>query len=406
MLSPKDNIHSTSSSWILLLALLTAIAPLSTDMYLPALPVMAQHYDVSTLVVANSLPAYFLGLALGQLIYGPLSDRIGRKKPLLFGLSLHIIASILCVYVEDIQSLLWLRILQALGSCVGLVLARAAIRDILSTDQAAKAFASMMIVMGIAPVIAPTLGAWLLLILPWQAIFWALACLGLVALLWVIFKFEETLPIDRRLKLSFLQVGQLYLNIFKDRSFVSPMLAGCFSFGVLFCYINVAAAVLMDIFHLNQQQFAYVFGTNAIGTIILSAMNHRLEGKFNVVQRLHLGGYVQLMGIFLMAVANLWQEMRFVGTVLGLFLAVAGIGLTAPNSMALAMSKQGRQAGSASALMGSIQFGFGLLSGILLNILLFDMVWNLIIAMFIFVFCSNLFIYYTKKSISVSVLSN
>lgn len=156
-------VQKYSLSWILLLALLTAIAPLSTDMYLPALPNMAKEYSVSTLLVSSSLPAYFFGLAIGQLIYGPMSDRIGRKVPLIFGLSLHVAASLLCIYADDLPSLLAARVLQALGSCVGLVLARAAIRDVLDTHNAAKAFASMMIVMGVAPVIAPTLGAWLLL---------------------------------------------------------------------------------------------------------------------------------------------------------------------------------------------------------------------------------------------------
>lgn len=390
-------VQKYSLSWILLLALLTAIAPLSTDMYLPALPNMAKEYAVSTLLVSSSLPAYFFGLAIGQLIYGPISDSIGRKIPLIFGLCLHIVASILCIYADDLLSLLAARVLQALGSCVGLVLARAAIRDVLDTHHAAKAFASMMIVMGVAPVIAPTLGAWLLLIFHWHAIFSALTLLGIVSLVWVIFGFKETLPVERRLKISFKHVFQLYLKIFKDPSYRFPMLAGCFSFGVLFCYINVASTVLMDSYHLNEQQFAYAFGFNAVGTMFLSAMNHKLEHKYSVLQRLRLGGLVQIAGVFLLLIASVLPQAGLVVVLAGLFMAVSGIGLTAPNSTALAMSKQGRQAGSASALMGGLQFFFGLLSGLMLSFLPWSSLLNLSIAMLIFVLCANTAIWASER---------
>ncbi|WOE42598.1 multidrug effflux MFS transporter [Acinetobacter chinensis] len=388
-------------NWILLLALLTSIAPLSTDMYLPALPDMAKEFSVTTLLVSSSLPAYFLGLAIGQLIYGPISDRIGRKIPLIFGLSLHITASLLCIYADDLQTLLIVRVLQALGSCVGLVLARAAIRDVLDTSSAAKAFASMMIVMGVAPVIAPTLGAWVLLFFHWHAIFIVLALLGVVSLLGVIFAFTETLPVERRLKLSFRHVFQLYFKIFRDLSYCFPMLAGCFSFGVLFCYINAATTVLMDSYHLSEQQFAYAFGLNAVGTMFLSAMNHKLEHKFSVLQRLSIGGFVQITGVCLLLIAALLPQMGLPLVLIGLFLAVAGIGLTAPNSTALAMSKQGRQAGSASALMGGFQFLFGLLSGILLNFLPWTALFNLSMAMLLFVLCANVSIFAAKRFFSI-----
>ncbi|OTG90898.1 multidrug effflux MFS transporter [Acinetobacter sp. ANC 3813] len=391
-------------SWILLLAVLTAIAPLSTDMYLPALPDMAQDFNVSTILAANSLPAYFLGLAIGQLIYGPISDRIGRKIPLIFGLSLHIIASILCIYADSLSTLLIVRVLQALGSCVGLVLARAAIRDVLDTASAAKAFASMMIVMGIAPVIAPTLGAWLLIFFPWQSIFVALTALGIVSLIWVLLQFKETLPAERRLKLSFMQAGQLYVHIAQDRSYIYPMLAGCFSFGILFCYINAASAVLMDQYHFSQQQFAYVFGLNAVGTVLLSSMNHKLEKKHSVAQRLKMGGAVQAFGVVILLLAFIFSAFELPLMLVGLFLAVAGIGLTAPNSTALAMSQQGRQAGSASALMGSLQFGFGLLSGVLLNVLLWTAQINMTLSMLFFVVCANAAIFMTQRYLKSQLL--
>ncbi len=208
------------SSWILLLALLTSLGPLSIDMYLPALPQMADDFGVSTQMVANSLPAYFLGLAIGQLIYGPLSDRIGRKTPLYFGLGLYFLASLLCVYAQDEWSLIAARVLQALGGCVGVVIARAAIRDRLDMQASAQAFSSMMIVTAIAPIIAPGLGAIVLSFFDWQAIFVYLTMMSLVCWLCVHFFFQETLPPERRLKLNFYQVLTLYLAILKGPQFL------------------------------------------------------------------------------------------------------------------------------------------------------------------------------------------
>ena len=374
-------------SWILLLALLTALAPLSTDMYLPALPVMAQMYGTNTEMMSNSLPAYFIGLALGQLLYGPISDRFGRKKPLLFGLGLHILASLLCVYAPSAMALLWIRVLQALGGCVGLVIARAAIRDCLPTAFAAQAFASMMIVMGVAPIVAPMLGSWILAWFDWQAIFWVLVLLGCVCWVWVWMGMEETLPADKRLPLTFGQALSTYKTVLSDAAFLWPMLAVCFSFSVLFSYIIAAPAVLMGHFSLTQQQFAYVFGFNAIGTMLLSACNHRLQQHFSVLKRLQLGVWVQLLGTALLLVASL-SGGGLLWVMAGLFVSVAGIGLTAPNATALAMSQQGKNAGSASALIGSIQFGFGFLCGMVMAVLPWGSLVNMACLMLAAVLCS------------------
>ena len=197
-MSEQQSTQQYSTTWIMLLALLTSLGPLSIDMYLPALPQMANDFGISTQMMANTLPAYFLGLALGQLIYGPLSDRIGRKPPLYFGLVLYILASMLCVFATDEWSLIAARILQAVGGCVGVVIARAAIRDRLDMQASAQAFASMMIVMGIAPIIAPSLGAIVLKFFAWQAVFVFLTLMGIICLLCVHFFFKESLTPERR----------------------------------------------------------------------------------------------------------------------------------------------------------------------------------------------------------------
>ena len=366
-----------SFAWIMLLALLTALGPLSIDMYLPALPQMANDFGVSTQMMANTLPAYFFGLAIGQLIYGPISDRIGRKKPLYVGLSLYAVASLLCVFASSEWNLIVLRVVQALGGCVGVVIARAAIRDRLDIQGSAQAFSSMMIVMGIAPIAAPTIGAWILYFFNWRAVFVCLALIGCISLFCVHFFFKETLIPARRLKLSFQQILTLYASILKDQSFRFPMLAGCLTGGALFSYISSASPVMMDLYGLNQQQFAYAFGLNAMGIIILSSINKRMVTRVSTIHRLKLGGMIQFSGAVIVFVAGLFGHPAIEIVMLGLFLTVSGLGFTGPNAMALAMSGQGARAGTASAIMGSGQFAVGLMVGVLLNFL----VWNSLLNM-------------------------
>lgn len=383
-LSPQNSRAQYSLPWLMLLALLTALGPLSIDMYLPALPSMAQEFGISTQRMANTLPAYFLGLAVGQLIYGPISDRIGRKKPLYFGLVLYAAASLLCAFATSEWSLILSRVLQALGGCVGVVIARAAIRDRLDVQASAQAFASMMIVMGVAPVMAPTLGAWVLLYFEWQAIFVVLALIGVVCLLCVTFFFKETLEPERRLELTLPQVVQLYQRIFQDPSFRGPMIAGCFTGAVLFCYISSAASVLIDQYHLSEQMFAYAFGFNAVGITLFSAINKRLARKMSIMQRLLAGGLIQLTGVLILLLAGLYGEAALVVVMAGLFLTVSGIGFTGPNAMALAMAEQGERAGTASAIMGSMQFACGLLGGLMLNFLFWGALLNMAVVMLFF----------------------
>ncbi|RZG80131.1 Bcr/CflA family efflux MFS transporter [Acinetobacter sp. WCHAc060033] len=383
-MSEKNAGQQYSTGWIMLLALFTSLGPLSIDMYLPALPEMAQDFNVTTQQIANTLPAYFFGLAVGQLIYGPISDRIGRKKPLYFGMALYAIASLLCVIAPDHWSLIAARVLQALGGCVGVVMARAAIRDCLDVQSSAQAFASMMIVMGIAPILAPTLGAAILHFFSWHAVFIALCIIGVMCFLCVHFLFKETLEPERRLDLSFNQVFILYASIFKDKSFRLPMMAGCFTGAALFCYISSASAVLMDGYHLTQQQFAIAFGFNAFGIILLSTLNKHLAHKLSVIRRLTIGGVIQLTGSVIIVIAGLMAHAPLALVMFGLFLTVSGIGFTGPNAMAFAMSEQGARAGTASAIMGSMQFACGLLGGVVLNFLVWNHVLNMGILMLLF----------------------
>ena len=402
-MSEKNIGKPYSIFWIMLLALFTSLGPLSIDMYLPALPQMAEDFQVSTLQIANTLPAYFMGLAIGQLIYGPISDRIGRKKPLYFGMALYAVASLLCILAPDHWSLIAARILQALGGCVGVVMARAAIRDCLDVQSSAQAFAQMMIVMGVAPVMAPVIGAVMLQYFEWQGIFILLSIIGLICLLCVHFFFDETLKVENRLKLNFKQVLILYSSILQDKSFRLPMLAGCLSGASLFCYISSASAVFMDGYGLTQKQFAFAFALNAMGIILISACNKQLARRFSVFQRLKIGGWIQVSGAIILLIAGFLSLAPMALVMLGMFLAVSGIGFTGPNAMAIAMAQQGARAGTASAIMGSAQFACGLIGGIILNFLFWDVILNMAVLMVLFTLSGLIAVFAVEKQLKVVV---
>jgi DHA1 family bicyclomycin/chloramphenicol resistance-like MFS transporter len=355
-----------SLQWIALLGLLTALGPLSIDMYLPALPSMAKDFQTTTASISSSVPAYFLGLAIGQLIYGALSDRIGRKKPLYIGLVIYIAASFLCAIAQTEWSLIISRVLQALGGCVGVVIARAAIRDCFDVNTSAQALAHMAMILGIAPIIAPMIGAVLISFFSWHSIFILLCIVGSLALLCVHLFFQETLPVERRLHLSMKQLMIMYGNVLQDSSFRTPMLAMSLFSGMMFCYITSASALFIEHYHFSQRQFALAFGVNAFGIMLFSFLNSKIVRKIGPLPLLQFGGTLQFSGAILVTGAALYAPDNIQWVLIGLFIVVASIGLTGPNATALALSKQKQRAGVASALLGSIQFAIGLLAGVIL----------------------------------------
>ncbi len=364
-------------SWIVLLGALIALGPLSIDMYLPALPSMAKEFGVSTIDMATTLPAYFCGLAIGQLIYGPISDRFGRKPPLYFGLILFFIASLACMFATQLEYLLLARVTQALGGCVGMVIVRATIRDRLSPTQSAKAFSSMVLIMGIAPILAPLFGGWLQVYFGWQSVFAFLAFFSAVCLVMIHFGFEETLIEDKRRPLALKSVFLTYGSLLKDSSFLIPTLAGAFSYASLFAYIGSASAILMDHFGVLAQHFGWYFGINASGVIAVAHINGRIVGRFPILQLLKVGTSLQVIsGVWILVLALTGQD-TLTGVMIGLFGVVAGIGLVGANSNALALAQQGSRAGSASALQGTLQFTLSLISGLMVNLLMFNVLTNL-----------------------------
>lgn len=356
--------------WVMMLGLMVAIGPLSIDMYLPALPAMADSFGVSTGFIANSVPAYFVGLVFGQLFYGPFSDRVGRVKPLYLGMSLFVLATLVCILTSNEYLLFAARTFQALGACVTAVVTRAAIRDRLTAKQTAKAFSLMVLVMGLAPILAPSLGAAFLHFFDWHAIFWFLLAFGLLNLLLTKLFFKETLMPEYRNQRPASEVLSQYWDLLKDSRFNLPAIGGGLLMGAMFVYISAASELLMDGYGLSDKQFSIIFGMNAAGFIGLTQVNQWLSNRHRVVSILRFGAMIQAISSFaLLCIGLSFGAGAWLPLVLAcIFCCIAALGMTQPNAAAIALAFQKQRAGMASALQGSLMFSVGIFGGLLLNL--------------------------------------
>lgn len=372
--TPKNTDSQFPVLWIMMLGVMVAIGPLSIDMYLPALPNMANSFGVSTSFIANSVPSYFIGLVLGQLFYGPFSDRVGRVKPLYIGMVLYVCATLVCLQTNHPYVLFVARTVQALGACVATVVTRAAIRDRLSPKQMVRAFSLLILVMGLAPILAPSLGALLLHFFDWHAIFWFLLVYGLLILLLTRLFFRETLAPKYRQHRPANQVLQQYWDLLKDTRFSYPAISAGLLMGSMFVYISAAPELLMDGYGLSESQFSTVFGMNAAGFIGLTQVNHLLINRFRMVSILRFGAVLQTISAICLLVLGLSMGgQAWLPLVLAcIFCCVAGLGLTQPNAGAIALAFQKHRAGMASAMQGAFMFSVGIFGGLLLNIFPFN----------------------------------
>ena len=390
-------------AWIMMLGLIVAVGPLSIDMYLPALPSMAKDFGVPTAFIANSVPAYFMGLVFGQLIYGPLSDRIGRVKPLYFGMILYVIASVICATTNSEYVLFAGRTLQALGACVGAVVTRAAIRDRLTARQTAKAFSIMILVMGLAPILAPSLGALFLQFFSWHSIFWFLAAFGLLNLLLTKFFFFETLSEENRNTRPAKEVLSQYWELLKDPTFNYPAIGGGLLMGAMFVYISAASELIMDTYGISSTHFGWIFGLNAAGFVGLTQLNQWLTNHFRILSILRFGAMMQVVassGLFILGISygtDAWLPL----VLACIFFCISGLGLTQPNSSAIALAFQKHRAGMASALQGSLMFSVGIFGGLLLNLFPVNPVLKLGITMFLLMSLGCLLIWRIDRNLDL-----
>ncbi len=348
-----------------LLGALTALGPLGVDMYLPAFPAMGEALGASPAAIQQTLATFLLGMAVGQVAYGALSDRIGRRRPLFVGMTVFVLASIGCALAASAEALMWLRLLQALGGCVGVVVARAVVRDLTDERGAVRMMAMLMLVMGAAPILAPMLGGWLMAAFGWRAIFWALALYGALAVIAVAFFLPESLPPERRRQDGPMQVVLVYVSILRDRRFLSCALAGALPMIGLFAYLFGSPHVLMEVHGLSPTTYGMAFGSNAIGLILMSQVTARLVRRHPPAMMLDRALLVQAAAGVLAFIAAL--SGLLVPLLVTFFLYLSVMGMVLPLAGAMAMGPLGRVAGSASALIGSLQFGSGALVGVVLG---------------------------------------
>jgi MFS transporter, DHA1 family, multidrug resistance protein len=344
---------------IVLLGAIVAIGPLSIDTYLPAFPAMSRALDASASAVQLTLTACLAGLALGQLFAGSLSDRLGRRRPILVGLSGYFVASLLCSVAPDVLTLTILRFLQGFCGAAGMVVAQAVVRDLHSGPAAVRLFSSLMLIIGVAPIVAPILGGQLLALGSWRTIFVALAAISAVVALAVATRLPETLPPDRRDMRGLRSTLRTLRRLLGLRDFMGYALTSSLLFATVFAYVSGSSFVLQDIYGVSPQLFSVIFAVNGIGLIASSQINARLVGRIESVVLLRRAmlatatAALVILAVVLVGGLGAWAVM------VPLFVIVCSFAFGLPNATALALADHPEVAGVASALLGVIQFVSG-----------------------------------------------
>lgn len=350
-----------------ILGALTAIGPLAIDMYLPALPTIAREFRADAASVQVSLAAYFAGIAIGQAFYGPLSDAIGRKPALSFGLLVFIASSIGCAWADGVRALVAFRFLQALGGCAPIVIPRAVVRDYFDQVESIRMLSVLMLVFGLGPILAPLIGGQLLVNFGWRSVFWLLAGYAIVWLILVVAFLPESLPLARRRRQPIGAVLAVYARLLRDRTYIGYVLSGALIFAGLLAYIAGSPFVFIELFHVPPERYGVFFGVNALGIMSASQINRwlatRVEARRIVGVMLSVAMTASLVLLF-----NAYSGLGgFAGILVPLFCFIACHGFVLPNTTALAMAPHGQVAGSASALLGTIQFVLGSMTGALVG---------------------------------------
>jgi DHA1 family bicyclomycin/chloramphenicol resistance-like MFS transporter len=347
---------------VLILGFLIALSPFSIDMYLPAFGDIAKSLKTTTSRVDLSLSSYFIGLAFGQLLYGPLMDRFGRKAPLYFGLALYIIASVGCFLSSSVEMLIAMRLFQALGGCAAQVACIAMVRDLFPVNDIAKVYALLFVVLGASPLLAPTAGSYLTLAFGWQAVFIVLLSIAVLVLLASYLSLPESYKPDTSYSLKPGPIINNFITVIRDPQFYTYAISGAVAFCALFAYVAGSPLVFMDVFGLDKREFGWVFAGIAVGFIGAGQVNTLLLKRFKSEQIIAVSamGQVVFSIIFLVGAIAGWFGMG--GTIVMIFLALSCVGMTNPNTSALSMAPFSKNAGVASALLGAMQLGLGSVS--------------------------------------------
>lgn len=354
---------------IFTLGLLSAIGPFSIDMYLPGFPQMAASLHTTVSHVALSLSSFFVGISVGQLIYGPLLDRFGRKIPLYTGLAVYFFSSVYCAFINDADALIVVRFFQALGSCGGMVAARALVRDLFAVRDNARVFSLLMLVIALSPILAPTFGGFISAILGWHAIFISLAVISLLTAIAVYLWLPDGRKPDRAVSLKPIPIVKTFIAVFKVPKFYTYSLAGAIASSGLYSYVAGSPVVFMKIYKVSESHYGLIFAFISLGLLIASQLNTLLLRRYSSEQITLVALRGQVIAGLLLVVLTYFNLLNLYGMIALIWIFLGTQGFVFPNTSALALSPFEANAGAASALMGAVQLGVGALATALVGML-------------------------------------
>jgi len=353
---------------ILILGSLTALGPFSIDMYLPGFSGIAKDLNTTVAKVSMTLSSYFIGISAGQLLYGPLLDRFGRKKPLFMGLMVYILASLGCVYVGDIDTFIFLRFIQAIGSCAATVASVAMVRDLFPVKDIPKVFSLLMLVLGLSPMLAPTIGGYVTEDYGWHTVFFILMCMGIVILIASKIGLPNSYKPDTSISLKPKPIITNFLKVLKEPQFYTYAFTGAIAFSGLFTYVAASPIIFMDIYHVDAKIYGWIFAFMSVSFIGSSQLNSVLLKRFSSEQMIFAALILQSLIAIVFLILALNNLLGLYQTIAMLFLFLGCLGISNPNTAGLTMAPFAKNAGSASALMGAIQLGLGALASFAVGI--------------------------------------
>lgn len=366
---------SKSFGLILILGSLAALAPFSIDMYLPGFKAIAKDLGTDVPNVSLSLATFFIGISAGQLLYGPLLDKFGRKKPLYFGLSLFILSSVSCLFVNAIDQLIVIRFIQAIGCCAASVAAIAMVRDLFTVEESPKVFASLMLVIAVSPMLAPTAGGYLIAALGWKSVFVFLGLMAGLMLLASMWKLPESYKPDPSYSLKPKPILSNFLIVLKEPSFYTYALVSAITFSGLFAYVSSSPVVFMDLYKVTETGYGWIFALLSVFFIGFSQVNSYILRWFSSKKIVFWALVAQCIFSVSFLVAAVYNLLNLYTTIAFIALFLGCLGFINPNASALSLAPFSKNAGSASALMGALQMGLGALASAAISMFAADVVW-------------------------------
>ncbi|MCG3472265.1 Bcr/CflA family multidrug efflux MFS transporter [Xenorhabdus bovienii] len=382
---------------VLILGLLSMLMPLAIDMYLPSMPTIATNFGVDAGRVQMTLSSYILGFAIGQMVYGPMSDSLGRKPVIVGGVIVFAIASAACALSQNIDTFISMRFLHGFSAAAASVVINALMRDMFTKDEFSRSMSFVTLVMIIAPLLAPMLGGLMMVWFNWHAIFWSISIAGVITAFLVAFFIRETLPKERRQRFNLKTIFNQFAMLFRQRQVLFYILASGFSFAGMFSFLSAGAFVYIDLNGVSAQHFGYYFGLNIIFLFIMTMINSQCVRKYGASKMLHFGVFVQfVMGLWLLFSTVL--DLGFISLVLGVAIYISGISMITSNAMAVVLDDYPHMAGTVASLAGTIRFSIAALVGTILSSVSAKSAWPMVGSMALCVILAMLLIIYANKA--------